>query len=48
MEDIVIKFSEDLDENDEMLTEWINNNFELETETYLIGFLVNQIYHALK
>ncbi len=48
MEDIVRKFSEDLDENDEMITEWINNNFELETETYDISFLVNQICHALK
>ena len=48
MEEILARFSpEDFEENDFLVTEWVNDNFELNTETYNIGFLVNQVCHAL-
>ncbi len=48
MENIVHKFSEDLDENDEMITEWLNENFDLNTETFNVDFIINQICRAWK
>ncbi len=47
MEDIVNKFSEDLEENDEMITEWLNANFDMNTETFNVNFIMNQICRAL-
>jgi len=47
MEEIVRKFSCDLEENDAMVTEWINDNFDLDTDTYDVEFLINQICHAM-
>ncbi len=48
MKDIVNKFSNDHEENDEMITQWINDNCDIETETYDVNFLFNQICHALR
>jgi len=48
LEKILATFSENLEENDELITDWVNENFEVLTETYNIEFLVNQICHALK
>ncbi len=47
MEDIVNKFSADLEENGETITEWVNANFDMNTETFNVDFIVNQIFHAL-
>lgn len=47
MEDIVNKFGTDTEENDEFITNWLNDNFQLDTDTYNIDFLVNQICHAM-
>ncbi len=47
MEDIVNKFSADLEEKDEMITEWLNENFDMNTETFNVDFIVNQICRAL-
>jgi len=47
MEEIVTKFSENGEENDEMITEWVNGNFQLDTETYDVEYIVNQICQAL-
>ena len=48
MTEIVAKFSkEDYEENDEVVTEWVNENFELNTETYNVDFFVKQICRAL-
>jgi hypothetical protein len=48
MHSILDKFSsEDFEENDELVTEWLNENFELDTETYNVAFIVNQICCAL-
>jgi hypothetical protein len=48
MEEILNRFSEDCEENDSMITEWVNENFQLDTDTYDIDFLFNQICCALK
>jgi len=47
MNEIVGKFTEKHEENDFLITEWINDNFDLSTDTYNIDFIVNQICHAL-
>ena len=39
--------SECLEENDQLITDWLNENFDLDTETYNIEFLLNQVCHAL-
>ncbi len=48
MAEILKKFSENQDENDEMVTKWINDNFDLDTETFDVDFIVNQICRAMK
>ncbi len=48
MADIVKKFSDDHDENDELITQWINDNYDVDTHTYDVDFLFKQICHALK
>ncbi len=48
MADIVKKFSDDHDENDELITQWINDNYDVDTDTYDVDFLFKQICHALK
>lgn len=47
MNDILNKFSSNLEENDNLITDWLNETFDLSTETYNIDFLVEQICHAL-
>ena len=45
---ILDKFSwKDLEENDQLVTDWLNENFELDTETYNVDFIINQICHAM-
>jgi hypothetical protein len=49
MEDILNSFSSgNREENDEYITDWVNENFQMNTETFNIEFLVNQICLALK
>ncbi len=48
LEEILNKFSSDCNENDENITEWLNDNFDIDTETFDIDFLVNQICHAIE
>ncbi|RLA25926.1 MAG: hypothetical protein DRR11_20385, partial [Gammaproteobacteria bacterium] len=40
---ILKTFSPDCEENDEAITDWINETFDLDTETYDVEFLINQI-----
>jgi hypothetical protein len=37
----------DFEENDHLVTEWVNENFELNTDTYNVDFIANQICRAL-
>ena len=37
------KFTQNYEENDNLITDWVNDTFELDTNTYNIEFLVNQI-----
>ncbi len=47
MNEIVKQFSvNDAEENDEMITDWINEQFDVDTDTYDINFLINQICHS--
>ena len=47
MNEIVKQFSiNEAEENDEMITDWINEQFDVDTDTYDINFLVNQICHS--
>ena len=45
--EIGAKFVERYTENDFLLTEWINDNFELTTDTYNADFILNQVCRAL-
>ncbi len=47
VEDIVNTFSADIEENDEMITQWVNSNFDMNTETFNVDFIMNQICRAL-
>jgi hypothetical protein len=48
MSSFLDKFSsEEYEENDHLITEWLNENFELDTDAYNIDFIVNQVCHAL-
>lgn len=48
MTEIVGEFdTEDFEENDFRVTEWLNSNFDLSTEVYDTDFILNQICHAL-
>ena len=47
MAEIVAKFTENHEENDFLVTEWVNENFDSDTDTYDIDFIVNQICRAL-
>ncbi len=48
VEDIVNKFSADIEENDKMVTEWVNVNFVMNTETLInVDFIMNQFCRAL-
>ncbi len=47
MEDILQKFTENYEENDNLITDWVNETFDLDTSTYNCEFLVNQICLAL-
>ena len=47
-EELLKDFSrEDLEENDTAVTEWVNETFDLNTQTYNVDFIVNQICRAL-
>ena len=49
MSKIANKFSaENCEQNDEMITEWINENFDMDTETFNIDFIVNQLCQVWK
>ena len=41
------KFDADYEENDILVTDWINENFDLNTETYNADFLLSQVCRAL-
>ncbi|MCP4349424.1 MAG: hypothetical protein GY795_28420 [Desulfobacterales bacterium] len=43
MEDILQKFTENGEENDMLITDWVNETFDMCTDTYDFEFLVNQI-----
>lgn len=45
---ILGQFSNDYEENDAMITEWLNSNFDIDTDTYDIEFLANQICSSLE
>ncbi len=42
MEEILKNFSEDLQNNDKFVTAWLNDNFDIDTHVYELGFLINQ------
>jgi len=47
MHEIIKQLSvNDAEENDEMITDWINEQFDVDTDTYDINFLINQICHS--
>ena len=46
-EEILKKFSGDLVENDVMITEWLNETFDVDSVTYDIDFLVKQICKSM-
>ncbi len=48
MDCILNKFSENLEDNDEMVTEWINSNFHVDTSTYDTELLLNKICCSLE
>lgn len=47
MEKAVEKFSKNYEENDSMITDWVNYNFNMDTDTYDVNFLINQICRAM-
>ncbi len=47
MEDILQKFTENGEENDMLITDWVNETFDMSTDTYDFEFLVNQICIAM-
>lgn len=47
MEEILNRFSTDLEENDLQVTDWLNEKFDLNTSTYNVDFIAEQICHAL-
>lgn len=47
MREILEKFDADYEENDILVTDWINENFDLNTETYNADFLLSQVCRAL-
>lgn len=47
MMDILYRFTENHEDNDELITKWLNDNFKLDTETYDVEFIVNQICSAM-
>lgn len=47
MKDILGRFSDNLEENDELITQWLNDNFKMDTDTYDVHFIVNQICSAM-
>ena len=47
MKEILEKFDNDYEENDSSITEWVNETFDLDTETYNTDFLVTQVCRAL-
>ena len=47
MDAILQKFGNDFEENDEAVTEWLNESFDMDTETYDTEFLLNQVCVAL-
>jgi hypothetical protein len=48
MTEILDQFSENLEENDQLVTYWVNDTFDIDTDTYDIEYIVNQICTALK
>ena len=46
-EDILKKFGDNMIENDAMITDWVNENFDFDTKTYDLDFVVTQICKAV-
>ena len=47
MVDILSGFGGDLIQNDDAVTDWVNEYFDLDTETYELEYIVNQLCHAM-
>ncbi|MCP4344564.1 MAG: hypothetical protein GY795_03435 [Desulfobacterales bacterium] len=47
MEEILQKFTENYERNDDLITDWVNETFDMHTDTFDFEFLVNQICIAL-
>ena len=47
MVDILSGFGSDLIQNDDAVTDWVNEYFDLDTETYELEYIVNQLCHAM-
>ena len=48
MSEIIRVFSErDYAENDSLITDWVNDHFDIDTDTYNLDFILNQVCRAL-
>ena len=48
MRDVVSVFTDDLRVNDSIVTEWVNEKFDVDTDVYDLEFMINQICSPLE
>jgi len=47
MKDILRNFGDDSEENDILVSNWVNETFDLNTDVYDLEFMFNQICRAM-
>ncbi len=47
MNEIIDLIGDDLEMNDVQVTEWLNEMFDIDTDVFEFGFIVNQLCSAL-